>query len=116
MSGTFYDGDRLPPHDNQYDLGSTARRWRDGYFGRDLRVTHGLWEDLRFPASGINPLGAASDPSRSNVTGMLEFSGTADNLIAGAAQMPHGWLEGSAKKLPLPCGSIPTWTPKRIST
>jgi len=90
-----YDGDRLPEHDNDIDLGSPARQWRKGYFGTDLRVGAGVWEDLRFPAQGINPPGNVGDPAVSTVTGLLEFSGTADNLIAGAAQMPHGWLEGT---------------------
>lgn len=49
------------------------------------------WEDLRFPANGINPPGAATDPTRSTTTGLLQFSGTANNVIAGVAQMPHGW-------------------------
>jgi hypothetical protein len=53
------------------------------------------YEDLRFPAQGINPPGALSDPARNSTTSLLEFSGTADNIIAGVAQMPHGWLEES---------------------
>lgn len=55
----------------------------------------GLWDDLRFPASGINPPGVISDPARNSATGLLDFSGTADNRIAGAAQLPHEWLQGS---------------------
>lgn len=55
----------------------------------------GLWEDLRFPAQGINPPGAASDPSRNTTDGLLEFSDSADNIVAGAAQMPHGWISES---------------------
>lgn len=54
------------------------------------------WDDLRFPSQGINPPGAASDPTRSQTTGLLEFSGTADNVICGVAQMPHSWQPGSA--------------------
>lgn len=53
------------------------------------------WDDLRFPAQGINPPGLASDPSVDSTTGLLLFAGNADNLIAGVAQMPHDWLEGS---------------------
>lgn len=55
----------------------------------------GEWEDLRMPASGINPPGAASDPTRDTTTGLLVFSGSADNVIAGVAQMPHGWRPGT---------------------
>ena len=53
------------------------------------------WDDLRFPSQGINPPGAASDPVRSTTTGLLEFSGSTDNVICGIAQMPHSWARGS---------------------
>lgn len=53
-------------------------------------------EDLRFPSSGINPPGAASDPTRSTTTGMLEFAPAADRIIAGNFQMPHAWKAGSS--------------------
>lgn len=47
-------------------------------------------EDLRFPSSGINPPGTASDPTRDTVTGLLFFSPTQTNIVAGVAQMAHG--------------------------
>ena len=53
------------------------------------------WEDLRFPAQGINPPGAAADPTVSSTSGTLLFSGITDNVIVGVAQMPHAWKEGS---------------------
>lgn len=56
------------------------------------------WEDLRFPSTGINPPGAASDPAKSTTTGLLEFSGTQDNILAGVAQMPHAWAEQTTVK------------------
>lgn len=62
---------------------------------RGKLLGEGLWDDLRFPSSGINPPGAASDPARNNVTGLLDFSGTQDNIIAGLFEMPHMWLQGS---------------------
>ena len=52
-------------------------------------------EDLRFPVTGINPLGAASDPTRSTSSGLLYFAGNADNVVTAVAQMPHGWAEGT---------------------
>ena len=55
-----------------------------------------VWDDLRFPAQGINPPGAVSDPTISTTTAMLSFSGSADNIIAGIAQMPHSWKPGSS--------------------
>lgn len=54
------------------------------------------WDDLRFPSQGINPPGAASDPTISITTGLLEFSGTLDNIICGVAQMPHSWERGTS--------------------
>lgn len=54
-----------------------------------------VWDDLRFPAQAINPAGAAAAPAVSSSTGMLEFSGSADNTIAGQAQLPHSWKYGS---------------------
>lgn len=58
------------------------------------------WDDLRFPAQGINPTGAADAPTVDNVLtgfpGTLLFSGTLENVIAGVAQMPHAWKAGSA--------------------
>ena len=57
------------------------------------------WEDLRFPAQGINPAGAASPPSvdetLTSLSGTLLFSGSQENVIAGVAQMPHAWKRGS---------------------
>lgn len=55
-----------------------------------------FWEDLRFPAQGINPPGAVGDPSIDTTNGLLVFAGNADNLIAGIAQLPHAWAQGTA--------------------
>lgn len=61
--------------------------------------TPARWEDLRFPAQAINPAGAAAPPSVDTVLtslpGTLIFSGSAENVISGVAQMPHGWKEGT---------------------
>ena len=61
-----------------------------------LTLNDTVWDDLRFPANAINPPGAAADPIRNTSTGMLEFSGSADNVIAGIAQMPHAWRAGTS--------------------
>ena len=58
-------------------------------------LTPQVMEDLRFPSSGINPPGAATDPTRSATTGMLEFAAGADRVIAGNFQMPHAWAPGT---------------------
>ena len=56
------------------------------------------WDDLRFPAQGINPAGQTDAPSIDVTTfpGTLLFSTSAVNLIAGVAQMPHAWASGTA--------------------
>lgn len=57
--------------------------------------TYTRWDDLRFPASGFNPAGSTAPPTVDTATGLLTFSGTADNIVGGIAQMPHSWLAGS---------------------
>jgi hypothetical protein len=58
------------------------------------------WEDLRFPAQGINPAGATDAPTvdttLTGYPGTLLFSGSQENVIAGIAQLPHAWKRGSA--------------------
>ena len=53
------------------------------------------WDDLRFPAQGINPPGLVSDPDISVLDGMLLFDDASTEIIMGVAQMPHTWKEGS---------------------
>jgi hypothetical protein len=62
----------------------------------ELTLTDTAWDDLRFPSQAINPSGAPDAPNRSQTTGLLEFSGSTDNVIMGVAQMPHSWKEGTA--------------------
>lgn len=54
------------------------------------------WEDLRFPTSGLDPIGSASDATRDTNTGGLSFAGNADQVMGGIAQMPHRWHAGTA--------------------
>lgn len=60
----------------------------------------GGWDDLRFPAQGINPAGAVDAPTvettLTGYPGTLLFSGSQENVIAGVAQLPHAWKRGSA--------------------
>jgi hypothetical protein len=58
-------------------------------------LTDAVWDDLRFPAQGINPPGAATDPALENTTGCWLFNQTGAHTLAGIAQMPHMWKEGS---------------------
>jgi hypothetical protein len=55
-----------------------------------------FWEDLRFPAQGINPAGSPAPAGVDTATGLLSFSGTIDNVIGGVAQMPHSWKRGTS--------------------
>lgn len=57
-----------------------------------------MWEDLRFPASSLNPPGAASDADVDNSTtflGTLLFDAGSTEICAGQAQMPHSRQAGS---------------------
>lgn len=53
------------------------------------------WDDLRFPAAGLKPPGNISDPSLDADSGLLVFAGNSTNMMAGLAQMPHSWAEGT---------------------
>jgi len=53
------------------------------------------WDDLRFPATAINPPGQASDPDVEATTGLLLFAAAGTELVYALAQMPHSWKEGS---------------------
>lgn len=53
------------------------------------------WDDLRFPATAINPPGAASDPGRDTTDGTLVFNSSKTELVYAEAQMPHAWKDGS---------------------
>jgi hypothetical protein len=59
------------------------------------------WDDIRFPASQIDPTGLASPATRitslTGYTGGLSFAGNAENVIAGIAQMPHEWSRTALK-------------------
>jgi hypothetical protein len=54
-----------------------------------------VWDDLRNPATAINPPGAASDPVRNQSDGWLEFSASQTNTIVVDVQLPHAYKEGS---------------------
>lgn len=86
-------------------IGSPADAWKDS-----VRISHQdgflhlegdatAWEDLRFPASGINPAGSTAPATVDNADpymGALLFDASTINVVAGIAQMPHSWKEGSA--------------------
>ena len=63
--------------------------------GAQLKLINTFWDDLRFPAAGINPPGAAADPTIDTTDGRLVFSASAENIVAIQVQMPHSWKEGT---------------------
>lgn len=63
--------------------------------GGQFILNNSFWDDLRFPVAGINPPGAASDPTVDTADGRMVFSASQENIIAIQVQMPHSWKEGS---------------------
>lgn len=62
----------------------------------DESLQVGLWEDLRFPSTALfAPGNSGNAPDRSATTGLLLFDDAAEEIIAGVAQIPHSYHEGS---------------------
>lgn len=55
-----------------------------------------FWDDLRAPATAINPTGPVSAATPDATTPGLLFAAGQDNLVHVIMQMPHSWLMGSA--------------------
>ena len=51
------------------------------------------WDDLRAPATGINPVGQVSPPTVNSVDGSLVFD--VNNAVCVWFQMPYSWKIGS---------------------
>ena len=62
---------------------------------KDIGIYGTSWEDLRFPATALNPPGQASDPDLETTTGFYLFAAAGTELLYIAAQMPHAWKEGT---------------------
>lgn len=54
-----------------------------------------FWEDLQFPATAINPPGAASDPDWDSSNGGWLFDAGSTEVLYLIAQMSHTWVEGT---------------------
>jgi hypothetical protein len=52
-----------------------------------------VWEDLRAPASGINPAGSLAPPAVNTADGSLTFG--KNDVICAWFQLPHSYYEGS---------------------
>jgi len=72
---------------------ATLQQLKDYIFGDD-------WDNLRFPMSGVDPSELASPATRvtslTGYTGALSFSGSAENVCAGIAEMSYEWKQGTA--------------------
>ena len=55
---------------------------------------HTNYDDLRFPASAINPKGGVNDADRDSDDGSLLFDKSSVEIVAGIGQMPHSWKPG----------------------
>jgi hypothetical protein len=53
------------------------------------------WDDLRFPATAVNPPGQVSDPSWDTVIPGWRFDAISTEMIHLIGQIPHTWVEGS---------------------
>lgn len=56
------------------------------------------WDDLRFPATAINPPGLAADPDFDTTNGGWLFAAGSTETLFMIAQLPHAWNEGSTLK------------------
>ena len=62
----------------------------------DIYISTGeRWDDLRFSAVSINPVGQTAPPTLNQANGTLEFAAANVEIIAFQVQMPHSWQEGS---------------------
>lgn len=72
------------------------------YFNREVELdgnltfTDTVWDDLRSPATAINPPGQVSDPDWDNTNGGWLFDAAGTEVLWLIVQMPHGWKEGTA--------------------
>lgn len=69
--------------------------WKD-FVPHFVEITGEAWEDLRFPAQGIALGGLTSPPGQATDGTLLFDSGASIETIAGVAQLPHAWDEGTA--------------------
>jgi hypothetical protein len=84
-------------YDPQVIDGATrAKLGNEAIIFQEVRVRGECWEDLRFPATGVNPTGPADAATPDTAIPGLLFSGTAENVVHIVAQMSHSKKLGSA--------------------
>jgi hypothetical protein len=82
-------------------VGRALTEGRNGLIDVDLDIIYinelnsdgTAWEDLRAPATGINPAGSVAPPAVNTTDGSLTFS-TSDAICVWF-QLPHQWKEGT---------------------
>jgi hypothetical protein len=66
------------------------RFWSSAAFRKSGNLL--AWDDLRFPASAVNPPGAESDPDLDATDGCYLFDAGGTEILFFQVQMPHHWL------------------------
>ena len=59
------------------------------------KLTNPAWDDLRAPATGINPAGSAASATVDTEDGSLLFANGQVQTVAITFQMPHTWKVGT---------------------
>ena len=54
------------------------------------------WDDMKSPATAINPPGQVSDPDVETTSGLLLFAAAGTELVYIFDQLPHSWAEGTS--------------------
>jgi hypothetical protein len=67
-----------------------------GINNNSVRFDEDNWEDLRFPATAINPPGAATAPTYDTTNIGYSFSASLTNVLGIIAQLPHSWKTGTS--------------------
>lgn len=76
----------------------SAQRTINGTLLDTPRYDPPAWEDLRFPASAVNPPGQVSDPDFDTTNGTWLFAASGTEVIFLIAQLPHSYREGTSLK------------------
>lgn len=64
--------------------------------GKLEEVVYGVtWDDLKAPATAINPTGSPSPATPSTTDGSLLFGASPTNVVVVWFQLPHDYVEGS---------------------
>lgn len=82
---------------NRIERGESLHKALNKVAVQDLRLhpIRPAYEDLRFPATAINPPGQASDPDFDTAKNGWLFSPSGTETLYMIAQMPHAWKEGT---------------------